>query len=145
MILNNRIIFRTPDYREFSFYYIIFFFTTNKNPHYDKFIRWQFNKLKEKNYEIKGKFPVVWCPKDNTIVQDHSRMEGEGETPQEFCLVKHKLDNKSLVVTATLRQDTILGITNLYINPDVEYAEIETKNEKWIVGKPAIQRLRDQG
>ena len=121
------------------------FFTTSLNPHYDKFVKWQFKKLKEKDYIIKGRFPVVWCQKDNTIVQDHSRIEGEGETPQEFCLVKHKLENKKYVVTATLRQDTILGITNLYINPDVEYAEIETKNEKWIVGKPAIQRLRDQG
>ncbi|MBI2148642.1 leucine--tRNA ligase [Candidatus Woesearchaeota archaeon] len=120
------------------------FFTTDLNPYYDKFVRWQFNKLKEKNYVIKGKFPVVWCPKDNTIVQDHSRVEGEGETPQEFCLVKHKLDNGRYIVTATLRQDTILGITNLYINPNVEYTEIETKKEKWIVGKPIIQRLRDQ-
>ena len=120
------------------------FFTTDLNPHYDKFVRWQFNKLKEKDYVIKSKFPVVWCPKDNTIVQDHSRAEGEGETPQEFCLVKHKLDNGKFVVTATLRQDTILGITNIYINPNVEYTEIETKKEKWIVGKPIIQRLRDQ-
>ncbi len=121
------------------------FFTTELNPHYDKFVRWQFNKLKEKNYVIKGKFPVVWCTKDNTIVQDHSRIEGEGETPQEFCLVKHRLENKKYIVTATLRQDTILGITNLYINPDVEYAEIKVKEETWIVGKRIIQRLRDQG
>ncbi len=120
------------------------FYTTDLNPHYDKFVRWQFNKLREKKYIIKGKFPVVWCPKDNTIVQDHSRAEGEGETPQEFCLVKHKLDNGTYIVTATLRQDTILGITNLYINPDIEYIEIETKKEKWIVGKPIIQRLKDQ-
>ncbi|MEK6812997.1 MAG: class I tRNA ligase family protein, partial [Nanoarchaeota archaeon] len=49
------------------------FFTSELNPYYDKFIQWQFRKLKEKNYVIKGKFPVVWCKKDNTIVQDHSR------------------------------------------------------------------------
>ncbi|MBI4150057.1 class I tRNA ligase family protein, partial [Candidatus Woesearchaeota archaeon] len=40
------------------------FITTSLNQSYDKFIRWQFNKLKEKNYVIKGKFPVVWCPKE---------------------------------------------------------------------------------
>src|SRR3989344_6251256 len=120
------------------------FYTTDLNKYYDKFVRWQFNKLKEKNYVIKGRFPVVWCPKDNTIVQDHSRVQGEGEVPQEFCLVKHKLEKDLYIVTATLRQDTILGITNLYINPNEEYIEIETKKERWIVGKPIIKRLRDQ-
>ncbi len=120
------------------------FFTTELNPHYDKFVRWQFNKLREKNYVIKSKFPVVWCPKDNTIVQDHSRVSGEGETPQEFCLVKHKLENNKYVVTATLRQDTILGITNLYINPDIEYAEAEVKKEIWIISKQIIQKLKEQ-
>ena len=38
------------------------YFTTSLNPHYDKFVRWQFNKLKEKNYVRVGKFPVVYCP-----------------------------------------------------------------------------------
>src|SRR3989344_4324411 len=120
------------------------FYTTELNPYYDKFVRWQFNKLKEKNYVIKGKFPVVWCPKDNTIVQDHSRIEGEGETPQEFSLVKHKLEKNKYIITATVREDTILGITNLYINPNIEYVEIETKGERWIVGRPIIERLKDQ-
>ena len=128
------------------------FFTTELNAHYDKFVRWQFKKLKEKGFVIKGKFPVVWCQKDNTIVQDHSRIEGEGETPQEFCLVKHKIDKNKFVVTATLRQDTILGITNLYIDPDAEYLEIEilnsgygkSKGEIWVVGKPIIKKLREQ-
>ena len=75
------------------------FYTTELNPYYDKFVKWQFNILKEKNYIIKGEFPVVWCPKDNTIVQDHSRIEGEGEVPQEFILVKHKLIVKIKIET----------------------------------------------
>ena len=42
------------------------YITTSLNPHYDKFIRWQFRKLKEKDYVVKGKFPVVWCIKAKT-------------------------------------------------------------------------------
>ncbi len=120
------------------------FYTTELNPYYDKFIKWQFNKLKEKKLIIKGKFPVVWCPKDNTIVQDHSRTQGEGEVPQEFSLVKHELEKNKYIVTATLREDTILGITNLYINPNINYVEIKNKDEVWIVGKPIVQKLKDQ-
>jgi len=117
------------------------FTTTELNPHYDKFIRWQFRKLKEKKYVIKGKFPVVWDPVENCPVGDHARLEGEGETPQEFLLVKHKLDNGNYIVSATLRQDTILGITNLYVNPDFEYVIIETKGERWILSKKAAYNL----
>src|SRR3989338_6224142 len=36
------------------------FHTTSLNPRYDAFIRWQFSKLREKGYCIRGKFPVVW-------------------------------------------------------------------------------------
>src|SRR3989344_1920341 len=93
------------------------FITTSLNPPYDKFIRWQFNKLKEKNYVIKGKFPVVWCPKESCPVSDHSRIEGEGETPQEFVLIKFKKGNEFLVA-ATLRPETVFGITNIWVGPD---------------------------
>lgn len=125
------------------------FITTHLNPRYDKFIRWQFNKLKEKGYVIKGKFPVVWDPKNNTPVGDHDRIEGEGEVPQEFILVKHYLDDNRILISATLRQDTILGITNLYLNPETSYKEIEIETSKgkenWILGEAAVRRLKEQG
>ena len=101
------------------------FITTSLNPPYDAFIRWQFNKLKEKNYVRKGKHPVVWCPKCNAPTGDHARSEGEGETPQEFLLFKHKLNDGRYLISATLRPDTVLGITNLFLNPDAEYLEAE--------------------
>lgn len=121
------------------------FITTDLNPYYDKFIQWQFRKLKEKGYVVKGKHPVVWDPQENTPVGDHDRIEGEGETPQEFLLVKHRLDDGKFLVTATLRPDTILGITNLYANPKIMYKEVDVKGETWIVGEPCIKNLESQG
>jgi leucyl-tRNA synthetase len=120
------------------------FYTTSLNPHYDKFIQWQFNKLKEKNFVVRGKFPVVWDPVECCPVGDHGRVEGEGEVPQEFCLFKFKLEDGRFVITATLRPDTVMGITNVYINPDEVYCEIEVKGEKWIVGRPIIEKLKLQ-
>ena len=120
------------------------FHTTSLNPRYDKFIKWQFNKLKEKGFCVKGKFPVVWDPKENLPVGDHDRVEGEGETPQEFVLVKHKLDDGRFLISATLRPDTILGITNLYVHPKIDYEEAEVEGEKWILGSAAVKRLKEQ-
>ncbi len=120
------------------------FITTSLNPYYDKFIRWQFNKLKEKGLVSKGEHPVVWDPKTNMPVGDHDRVEGEGETPQEFCLFKFSLGDNRKLVSATLRPDTVMGITNVFINPDVEYVVAMVNGEEWVVSRPAIEKLRNQ-
>ncbi|HLC81319.1 MAG TPA: leucine--tRNA ligase [Candidatus Nanoarchaeia archaeon] len=121
------------------------FITTSLNPHYDKFIRWQFNQLKESKYVIKGQFPVVWDPVENCVIGDHDRSEGEGETPQEFLLIKHRLEDGRYVVSATLRPDTILGITNLYVHPKITYVEISINKQVWILSETAAKRLEQQG
>lgn len=120
------------------------FITTSMNPHYDRFVKWQFRKLKDKGLVSKGRHPVVWDPKTNMPVGDHDRTQGEGEVPQEFCLFKFSLEDGRKVVSATLRPETVMGITNLYVSPDATYGEIETKGEKWIVGEPIIEKLKNQ-
>lgn len=121
------------------------FRTTSINPAYDAFIRWQFNKLKEKGYVKKGKHPVVWCPKCNAPTGDHARAEGEGEVPQEFLLFKHRLDDGRYLISATLRPDTVLGITNLFVGPEIEYIEAEVNKERWILGENCLKGLQEQG
>ncbi len=121
------------------------FHTTSLNPQYDRFIRWQFLTLKDKGYVKTGEHPVVWCPKDNCALGDHDRAVGEGETPQEFLLMKHRLKDGRFLVSATLRPDTTLGITNVYVHPETEYSEISIKGETWIVGKQMIPGLEGQG
>lgn len=121
------------------------FITTELNPYYDKFVRWQFNKLKEKGYVVKGEHPVVWDPKTNMPVGDHDRIQGEGVVPQEFCLFKFSLEDGRKLVSATLRPDTVKGITNLYINPDFTYSVVEVNDEVWIIGEIIVEKLRNQG
>lgn len=119
------------------------FITTDLNPHYSKFIEWQFRKLKQKKYVLKGKFPVVWDPVENCPVGDHARLDGEGETPQEYVLVKHKYGDK-WIVSATLRPDTIMGVTNLYINPESDLCEAKVNSETWIISEKTANELNYQ-
>ena len=119
------------------------FVTTSLNPWYDKFIRWQFNKLKSKNYVIKGKFPVVWCTKCKNAVTDHSRATGEGETAQEFTLLKFEFGNK-YIVAATLRPETVFGQTNLWVGPNNEYVVAKVNDEIWIISEDCANKLKDQ-
>lgn len=119
------------------------FITTSLNPHYDRFIRWQFRKLQEKNYVVKGKHPVVWCTKDNSPVGDHARVEGEGETPQEFTLLKFKLE-KEFLIAATLRPETVYGQTNLWVDPEYDYIKAKVNDETWIGSEPFFKKLKEQ-
>lgn len=119
------------------------FFTTSLNPRYDKFVKWQFKKLKEKKLIAKGKHPVVWDPKTNMPVGDHDRIKGEGEVPQEFTLLKFKF-GKEFLVAATLRPETIFGQTNLWVKEDLDYLKARVGDETWVVSKECIEKLKQQ-
>jgi leucyl-tRNA synthetase len=119
------------------------FITTDLNPRYDKFIQWQFRKLLEKKYIEKGKHPVVWCSKDKMPVGDHDRVEGEGETPQEYYLLKFKF-GEGYLVAATLRPETVYGQTNMWVNPNVKYLKANVNGEVWIMSKPCAEKLAIQ-
>ena len=114
------------------------------DPQYKKFIQWQYRKLYEKGYVIKGKYPIRYCPHDKTAVGDHDLREGEGVGIQEFTLLKFKLDDGKILVAATLRPETVFGQTNLWINPDIEYSIAKVGNETWILSKEALEKLKYQ-
>ncbi len=121
------------------------FITTSLNPYYDRFIRWQFGKLKAKGYVVKGKHPVVWCTKDNSPVPDHSRIEGEGETQQDFIWVKFRmLDSDLILMAGTTRPDALYGQTNVWVDPKGKYVVVQVGSEKWVVGKKVVEKIENQ-
>ena len=113
-------------------------------PTYQNFIEWQYTRLKEKGYVSRGTHPVVWCPKDKSPTGDHDRQVGEGITPEEYTLIKYKLNEKTFLPAATFRPETIYGVTNMWINPDAEYVEAEVNGENWIISQEAAEKLKEQ-
>ena len=69
------------------------FITTDANPYYDSFIRWQFNTLRLRNKIAFGKRPTIFSPTDGQACADHDRASGEGVNPQEYTLIKIKLQS----------------------------------------------------
>jgi len=117
---------------------------TTVMPAYQKFIEWQYNNLKKEGYVTKGTHPVVWCPKDNSPTGDHDRQIGEGVTPEEYTLIKYRLDDERFLPAATFRPETIYGVTNIWINPDAKYVEALVDKEIWIISKEAAMKLKEQ-
>jgi leucyl-tRNA synthetase len=117
---------------------------TTVMPTYQKFIEWQYKNLKEKGYVTRGTHPVVWCPKDKSPTGDHDRQVGEGVTPEEYTLIKYKLDDKTFLPAATFRPETIYGVTNMWINPDATYVEATVNGDNWIISQEAAEKLKEQ-
>uniref|UniRef100_A0A8C5V970 Leucine--tRNA ligase, cytoplasmic n=1 Tax=Microcebus murinus TaxID=30608 RepID=A0A8C5V970_MICMU len=116
------------------------FITTDVNPYYDSFVRWQFLTLRERNKIKFGKRYTIYSPKDGQPCMDHDRQTGEGVGPQEYTLIKLKvlepypfklsgLKGKNIfLVAATLRPETMFGQTNCWVRPDMKYIGFETVN-----------------
>lgn len=117
---------------------------TTTDPAYKKFIEWQFDLLHEKGLIVKGSHPVKWCPNDNNPVEDHDILHGEEATIVDYTFIKFQYDN-TVLPCATLRPETIFGVTNLWINPDIEHVKIKVekdgKTEFWIVSREAYRKL----
>ena len=109
-------------------------------PAYQKFIEWQINILKEKNLIIQGNHPVGWCPRDQNPVSQHDTMGDVEPSFTEYILIKFKFDDY-IIPTATLRPETIFGVTNLWVNPETMYKKITVDGEKWIVSKECARKL----
>jgi len=113
---------------------------TTIDPAYSKFIEWQISILKEKNLIIQGSHPVGWCPRDQNPVSQHDTMGDVEPGFTEYILIKFTFDDY-VIPTATLRPETIFGVTNLWVNPQTVYKKITVDGEKWIVSAECAHKL----
>ncbi|MBT3328467.1 MAG: leucine--tRNA ligase [Nitrosopumilus sp.] len=110
-------------------------------PGYQKFIEWQITTLKENGKIIQGSHPVGWCPKDQNPVSQHDTMgDVEPKIDDKNFLVKFKFDKFIFPVT-TLRPETIFGVTNLWVNPNVTYKKVTVDSETWIVSEQCARKI----
>ncbi|MBZ3935650.1 leucine--tRNA ligase [Methanimicrococcus blatticola] len=117
---------------------------TTMDPAFQKFIEWQYNNLYDKGLIVKGSHPVKWCPHDNNPVEDHDILRGEEATLVEYTLIKFR-HKDTIFPCATLRPETVYGVTNLWLNPEVSYVKLKMEKDEleeyWVVSKEAYEKL----
>jgi len=117
---------------------------TTIDPAYQKFIEWQFRNLKEKNLIVQGSHPVGWCPKDQNPVSQHDTLGDVEPDFTEYIVIKFDLNGVKIPV-ATLRPETLFGVTNIWINPEVTYQKIKVNDEIWITSPECARKLEFLG
>eukprot|EP01087_Luapelamoeba_hula_P009659 TRINITY_DN2512_c0_g1_i1.p1 TRINITY_DN2512_c0_g1~~TRINITY_DN2512_c0_g1_i1.p1 ORF type:complete len:1102 (-),score=182.41 TRINITY_DN2512_c0_g1_i1:93-3398(-) len=135
------------------------FITTDTNPFYDSFVRWQFETLKDMGKIKFGKRYTIYSPKDGGPCADHDRhSSSEGIQPQDYTLIKlevvapfpeklKSLEGKKVyLVPATLRPETMYGQTNCFVLPTGTYGAYEINDsDVFICGAQSALNLSFQG
>ncbi|KAI0162452.1 hypothetical protein BJ166DRAFT_268896 [Pestalotiopsis sp. NC0098] len=139
------------------------FVTTDANPYYDAFVRWQMNRLKELNKIKFGKRYTIYSIKDGQPCMDHDRSEGEAVGPQEYTALKLKVlewapkaeetlkgkipaGGNVFMVPATLRPETMYGQTCCFVGPKITYGIFKaSENEYFLVTERAARNMAYQG
>lgn len=137
--------------------------TTDANPYYDAFVRWQMNRLKELKKIKFGKRYTIYSPKDGQPCMDHDRSEGEAVGPQEYTALKLKVkewapDAEAAIkgkipegadvffVPATLRPETMYGQTCCFVGPKITYGVFKvSEKEYYVVTDRAARNMSYQG
>ncbi|WP_247730471.1 leucine--tRNA ligase [Halovivax limisalsi] len=138
---------------------------TTSDERYSKFIAWQYETLRERGLLEKGLHPVNYCTNEAQPVTTHDIYEGETAEFQEYSLVKFEGDAPGeagdgvVFPMATLRPETVRGVTNAFVDPDAEYVRARVgsdeadesagvsesaESETWIVSREATEKLELQ-
>lgn len=139
------------------------FVTTDANPYYDAFVRWQMNRLHELNKILYGKRYTIYSPKDGQPCMDHDRAKGEGVGPTEYTAIKLRVkewseeaakaidskipkDANVYFLPASLRPETMYGQTCCFVGPKINYGIFKaSEKEYYIVTKRAAWNMAFQG
>jgi leucyl-tRNA synthetase len=116
-------------------------------PMYNRFIEWQFKKLYARGVIKKGKYPITYSIEEECAVGEDDIEEGDIAKVSivEQTIIKFKLsEDDAYLVAATLRPETIFGITNVWINPAARYVRARVGNEVWVISRAAAEKLRYQ-
>jgi leucyl-tRNA synthetase len=139
------------------------FVTTDANPYYDAFIRWQMNRLRELKKIKFGKRYTIYSPKDGQPCMDHDRSEGEAVGPQEYTALKLRVKEWApnaeaaiqgkvpvgadvFFVPATLRPETMYGQTCCFVGPKINYGVFKvSEKEFYVMTDRAARNMAYQG
>lgn len=112
------------------------FYTTDLNPIYDSFIKWQFTHLINDGYITKGKRHIIYSPLDGQPCADHDRSVGEGIDP--ICIEGKLINTKYGCMIATfISKDS----DEYMVNKKDIFVTFDIKNKKYICNENAYKNI----
>ena len=120
---------------------------TTVSPGYNRFISWQFGKLKEKGLLVTKPHHAPFCPSCGPVAVDASMTDissGGGAEILDFTVLKYRLEDGTVLPAATLRPETVYGVTNMWLHPEVDYVLASVGPERWLMSLEGVEKLVHQ-
>ncbi len=118
---------------------------TSIDPIFSKMVEWQFAKLKEKGFLTQGTHPVGWCTNEGNAVGGHDTRGDIQPKIEELTVIKFKESSSSISFPcATYRPETIYGVTNLFINENIQYSIVVLGGQEYYMSNDAAKTLSQQ-
>lgn len=120
---------------------------TTVDDDYRAFIRWQFHRLRDRGGLVQKAYFAPVCPVCGPVAVDASETDlssGGGAEVVLYTAVPFALDDGRLLLAATLRPETVYGVTNLWLHPTEPLRGWTYQGRRYLVGESAAPRLLEQ-
>ncbi|MGA8275642.1 MAG: class I tRNA ligase family protein [Thermoplasmata archaeon] len=122
-------------------------FLTTVDEDYRAFIRWQFRALHEAGALVKGSYFSSVCPVCGPVAVDPSETDlqsgGDAEIVR-FTTVPFRLDDGRTLLAATLRPETVFGVTNVWVAPGASLVVWHHDSGTYLLARPGAERMVEQ-
>ena len=122
-------------------------YVTTIDDDYQAFIRWQFGRLDRAGALVQAPYFASVCPICGPVSVDPSETDlsqgGEAEWVQ-YTLVPFRLDDGRMLLTGTLRPETVFGVTNLWVHPSQPLVVWHQSERAYLVSRAGAELLVEQ-
>ena len=119
-------------------------YLTTIDDDYRAFVRWQLRALHAAGEVVQGSYFASVCPVCGPVAVDPSETDlssgGDAEVIR-FVTVPFKLDDGRTLLAATLRPETVYGVTNLWLAPGGELVVWHRGSDEFLVAREGAERL----
>ncbi|EQD42086.1 Leucyl-Trna Synthetase, partial [mine drainage metagenome] len=122
-------------------------YVTTVDDDYRAFIRWQFGVLREAGALVQGAYLAAVCPVCGPVAVDPSETDlsagGDAETIR-FTAIPFPLDDGRVLLAATLRPETLFGVTNLWVAPGGTLVDWHRGERTYLLAREGAERMVEQ-
>ena len=122
-------------------------YVTTIDDDYQRFVGWQMRALSALGEVVRGTYFASVCPVCGPVAVDPSETDlssgGDAEVVR-FTTVPFPLDDGRTLLAATLRPETVYGVTNLWLAPSEELVVWHHGEKEFLVARGGAERLVEQ-
>jgi leucyl-tRNA synthetase len=124
-------------------------YVTTIDPDYSAFIGWQFRRLAAVGAIVQAPYFSAVCPVCGPVAVDASETDlsrGGGAEIVRYTTVPFVLDDGRVLLAATLRPETVYGVTNIWVHPDEPLVswKADDGSPVRLATRAGAERLREQ-